>query len=94
MFVRSGTMRIFTIFLDLVIDSFRVEAKTGHAPPELLRGASMAKNVSDGTRRVLDNPVTRYRIVDAWVLLQRKEELEAKKATRDAAAKKVTGKKK
>ena len=47
----------------------------------------MAKNVSDETRRILDDPQKRYRIVDTWVLLQRREELLARKAELDAKKK-------
>ena len=53
----------------------------------------MSKNISDKVRRALDNPATRYRLVDTWVLLQKKEELEAKKASRETAAKKLNEKK-
>ncbi len=45
----------------------------------------MSKNVSDELRRALDDPKTRYRIVDAWVLMQKKQLLEARLATRGLA---------
>lgn len=40
----------------------------------------MSRHVSDDLRTALNDPSSRYRIVDTWVLLQRKQDLEAKKA--------------
>ena len=45
----------------------------------------MGKYVSDELRRALNDPKTRYRLVDAWVLTQRVQALEAAKAEREAA---------
>jgi hypothetical protein len=48
----------------------------------------MSKNVSDEVRRILDDPIKRYRLVDAWLLMNRRQELEAKLAEKKASREK------
>jgi hypothetical protein len=45
---------------------------------------AMSRKNADELRKALDDPAIRYRIVDAWLLLQKKEELLRKKAELEA----------